>query len=182
MLQHSNSIDLYLINAMPYVMAYVFDKFTDFDIRYPRPHWAQTNPRQFWAIARLLKHAARGRSPHTSRIKGLHKFDTPRFNKKPAFNNNNMKDIFWLTRSLSRVTDQDQTETFNLVEVFLFKFEDLTYTLLLVLEFHLRIPCCIVGSLVYLTITYPDLSYVVHTVNQYGIPVYPCLIHRMSMW
>ncbi|KAJ9565392.1 hypothetical protein OSB04_001358 [Centaurea solstitialis] len=33
-------------------------------IRYPRPHWAQTNPRQFWAEARLLKHAARGRSPH----------------------------------------------------------------------------------------------------------------------
>ncbi|KAJ9541642.1 LOW QUALITY PROTEIN: hypothetical protein OSB04_028148 [Centaurea solstitialis] len=28
--------------------------------RYPRPHWAQTNPRQFWAEARLLKHAARG--------------------------------------------------------------------------------------------------------------------------
>ncbi|KAJ9552147.1 LOW QUALITY PROTEIN: hypothetical protein OSB04_016192 [Centaurea solstitialis] len=32
-------------------------------IRYPRPHWAQTNPRQFWAEARLLKHAVRGRSP-----------------------------------------------------------------------------------------------------------------------
>ncbi|KAJ9538789.1 hypothetical protein OSB04_031522, partial [Centaurea solstitialis] len=32
-------------------------------IRYPRPHWAQTNPRQFWVEARLLKHAARGRSP-----------------------------------------------------------------------------------------------------------------------
>ncbi|KAJ9560708.1 hypothetical protein OSB04_005868 [Centaurea solstitialis] len=25
-------------------------------VRYPRPHWAQTNPRQFWAEARLLKH------------------------------------------------------------------------------------------------------------------------------
>ncbi|KAJ9563438.1 hypothetical protein OSB04_008598 [Centaurea solstitialis] len=31
--------------------------------RYPRPHWVQTNPRQFWAESRLLKHAARGRSP-----------------------------------------------------------------------------------------------------------------------
>ncbi|KAJ9560236.1 hypothetical protein OSB04_005396 [Centaurea solstitialis] len=37
--------------------------------RYPRPHWAQTNPRQFWAEARLLKHAARGRSPRTSRMR-----------------------------------------------------------------------------------------------------------------
>ncbi|KAJ9559237.1 hypothetical protein OSB04_013851 [Centaurea solstitialis] len=36
--------------------------------RYPRPHWVQTNPRQFWAEARLLKHAARGRSPRTSRM------------------------------------------------------------------------------------------------------------------
>ncbi|KAJ9553736.1 hypothetical protein OSB04_017781, partial [Centaurea solstitialis] len=31
--------------------------------RYRRPHWVQTNSRQFWAEARLLKHAARGRSP-----------------------------------------------------------------------------------------------------------------------
>ncbi|KAJ9551867.1 hypothetical protein OSB04_015912 [Centaurea solstitialis] len=37
--------------------------------RYPRPHWAQTNPRQFWAEARLLKHAAPGRSPRTSRMR-----------------------------------------------------------------------------------------------------------------
>ncbi|KAJ9554422.1 hypothetical protein OSB04_018467 [Centaurea solstitialis] len=31
--------------------------------RYPRPHWAQTNPQQFWVEARLLKHAAQGRNP-----------------------------------------------------------------------------------------------------------------------
>ncbi|KAJ9541723.1 hypothetical protein OSB04_028229 [Centaurea solstitialis] len=37
--------------------------------RYPRPHWIQTNPRQFWAEAQLLKHAARGRSPRTSRMR-----------------------------------------------------------------------------------------------------------------
>ncbi|KAJ9558723.1 hypothetical protein OSB04_013337 [Centaurea solstitialis] len=37
--------------------------------RYPRPHWAQTNPRQFWAEARLLKHAAWGRSTRTSRMR-----------------------------------------------------------------------------------------------------------------
>ncbi|KAJ9541633.1 hypothetical protein OSB04_028139 [Centaurea solstitialis] len=37
--------------------------------RYPRPHWAQTNPWQIWAEARLLKHAARGRSPRTSRMR-----------------------------------------------------------------------------------------------------------------
>ncbi|KAJ9548819.1 hypothetical protein OSB04_021362 [Centaurea solstitialis] len=37
--------------------------------RYPRPHWAHTNPRQFWAKARLLKHAARGRNPRTSRMR-----------------------------------------------------------------------------------------------------------------
>ncbi|KAJ9535918.1 hypothetical protein OSB04_un000917 [Centaurea solstitialis] len=37
--------------------------------RYHRPYWAQTNPRQFWAEARLLKHAARGRSPRTSRMR-----------------------------------------------------------------------------------------------------------------
>ncbi|KAJ9545294.1 hypothetical protein OSB04_025001 [Centaurea solstitialis] len=37
--------------------------------RYPRPHWVQTNPRQFWAEARLLKHAAWGRSPRTSRMR-----------------------------------------------------------------------------------------------------------------
>ncbi|KAJ9543782.1 hypothetical protein OSB04_023489 [Centaurea solstitialis] len=36
--------------------------------KYPRPHWTQTNTRQFWAEARLLKHAARGRSPRTSRM------------------------------------------------------------------------------------------------------------------
>ncbi|KAJ9539135.1 hypothetical protein OSB04_031868 [Centaurea solstitialis] len=39
--------------------------------RYPRPHWAQTNPRQFWAEARLLKHAARGRNPRTTRMRPL---------------------------------------------------------------------------------------------------------------
>ncbi|KAJ9539837.1 hypothetical protein OSB04_026343 [Centaurea solstitialis] len=39
------------------------------ELRYPIPHWAQTNPRQFWAEARLLKHAARGRSPRTSRMR-----------------------------------------------------------------------------------------------------------------
>ncbi|KAJ9540579.1 hypothetical protein OSB04_027085 [Centaurea solstitialis] len=38
-------------------------------MRYPRPHWAQTNPRQFWAEARLPKHAARGRNPRTSRMR-----------------------------------------------------------------------------------------------------------------
>ncbi|KAJ9541022.1 hypothetical protein OSB04_027528, partial [Centaurea solstitialis] len=37
-------------------------------LRYPRPHWAQTNPRQFWAEAQLLKHAARGRSSRSSRM------------------------------------------------------------------------------------------------------------------
>ncbi|KAJ9555861.1 hypothetical protein OSB04_010475 [Centaurea solstitialis] len=37
--------------------------------RYSRPHWAQTDPRQFWAEARLLKHAARGRSPRTSKMR-----------------------------------------------------------------------------------------------------------------
>ncbi|KAJ9560357.1 hypothetical protein OSB04_005517 [Centaurea solstitialis] len=36
---------------------------------YPRPHWAHTNPRQFWPEARLLKHAARGRSPRTSKMR-----------------------------------------------------------------------------------------------------------------
>ncbi|KAJ9568148.1 hypothetical protein OSB04_004114 [Centaurea solstitialis] len=38
-------------------------------LRYPRPHWVQINPRQFWAEARLLKHAAWGRSPRTSRMR-----------------------------------------------------------------------------------------------------------------
>ncbi|KAJ9566292.1 hypothetical protein OSB04_002258 [Centaurea solstitialis] len=37
--------------------------------RYPRPHWAQTNLGKFWAESRLLKHAARGRSPRTSGIR-----------------------------------------------------------------------------------------------------------------